>query len=265
MYAQYYSLLGLAPGATREEIRKAYRKLAKEYHPDKNSSENAHEQFIRIREAYEILLTGRIKTQPYFVPPDYKPYPKYSRYANNPNYKQRAEEFRKKREKEKEQSPFSPDALKVLSVVAHFFRWGIFLFAISLLIDFLIPPDIYYEQIKYSMQEITKFYNSPSATRWMITENFQVPVVHELFVEMYKYAPVEIHSSVIYSVVKKIKFEEEFFSPAYSIYKSFIIFPIALLISASVNFFSKSKDEELIYNAGFNILLTAIVIFIMVN
>lgn len=51
----YYSLLGLPRNATDEQIKKAYRRMAMEYHPDRNSSPGAHEQFKEINEAYEVL------------------------------------------------------------------------------------------------------------------------------------------------------------------------------------------------------------------
>jgi uncharacterized protein YecT (DUF1311 family) len=53
----YYSILGIRQGASDDEIRKAYRRKAMEYHPDRNKSENAQEMFIRITEAYEYLTS----------------------------------------------------------------------------------------------------------------------------------------------------------------------------------------------------------------
>jgi curved DNA-binding protein CbpA len=51
----YYEILGVAPDATPDEIRAAYRKLAKQYHPDVNSDPDAGERFIAVQQAYETL------------------------------------------------------------------------------------------------------------------------------------------------------------------------------------------------------------------
>lgn len=55
MAKDYYSLLGVPKSATAEEIKKAYRKLAVQYHPDKNKSKEAEDKFKEINQAYEVL------------------------------------------------------------------------------------------------------------------------------------------------------------------------------------------------------------------
>jgi molecular chaperone DnaJ len=56
MPKEYYATLGVHPEATQEEIKKAYRKLALEFHPDRNSGDKgAEERFKEIQEAYEVL------------------------------------------------------------------------------------------------------------------------------------------------------------------------------------------------------------------
>lgn len=53
----YYSILQLPPAASPPEIKKAYRKLAQQYHPDKNNNDAyAAMQFAEIKEAYEVLI-----------------------------------------------------------------------------------------------------------------------------------------------------------------------------------------------------------------
>ncbi len=55
MAKDYYKLLGVDKGAAKEDIKKAYKKLAKQYHPDVNKSPNATEKFKEINEAAAIL------------------------------------------------------------------------------------------------------------------------------------------------------------------------------------------------------------------
>jgi molecular chaperone DnaJ len=51
----YYEVLGVAKTATADELKKAYRKLAMQFHPDRNPSEDAAEKFKEINRAYEVL------------------------------------------------------------------------------------------------------------------------------------------------------------------------------------------------------------------
>ena len=51
----YYSLLGLPRNATDEQIKKAFRRMAMEHHPDRNANPEANERFKEINEAYEVL------------------------------------------------------------------------------------------------------------------------------------------------------------------------------------------------------------------
>ncbi len=51
----YYEVLGVSKDAKKEEIKKAYRKLVKKYHPDVNGGNDSEEKFKEVQEAYEIL------------------------------------------------------------------------------------------------------------------------------------------------------------------------------------------------------------------
>jgi molecular chaperone DnaJ len=51
----YYEVLGISNSASKDEIKKAYRKLSKKYHPDINKEPDADEKFKEVKEAYEVL------------------------------------------------------------------------------------------------------------------------------------------------------------------------------------------------------------------
>ena len=71
--ADYYSILGISKDAGAEDIKKAYRKLAVKYHPDKNAgNKEAEEKFKQINEAYEVLSDAEKKK-------------KYDKYGENWN------------------------------------------------------------------------------------------------------------------------------------------------------------------------------------
>lgn len=57
----YFEILGLPDNSSIDEIKKAYRKKARLYHPDINPSPNAKDQFISLTEAYEFLISNHEK------------------------------------------------------------------------------------------------------------------------------------------------------------------------------------------------------------
>jgi DnaJ-class molecular chaperone len=57
----YYEILGITKSASLDEVKKAYRKLALQWHPDRNKAANAHEKFKEINEAYAVLSDPKKK------------------------------------------------------------------------------------------------------------------------------------------------------------------------------------------------------------
>jgi curved DNA-binding protein len=54
-YRDYYEILGVTRGADADDVKRAYRKLARKFHPDVSKEKNAEEKFKEVQEAYEVL------------------------------------------------------------------------------------------------------------------------------------------------------------------------------------------------------------------
>jgi len=63
MKRDYYEILGIPRNASREQVKDAYRKLALQYHPDRNKSPDAEEKFKEISEAFAVLSDDEKRTQ----------------------------------------------------------------------------------------------------------------------------------------------------------------------------------------------------------
>lgn len=93
----YYKIMGVSPTATEQEIKTAYRKLARKYHPDLNKEADAESRFKEMGEAYEILRdsTKRKEYDHYLKNREFhehvqhaseSPHHSYSYYGNSPEF-----------------------------------------------------------------------------------------------------------------------------------------------------------------------------------
>ncbi|MFN5514639.1 MAG: DnaJ domain-containing protein, partial [Cyanobacteriota bacterium] len=63
MPGDYYDTLGVARDANKEDIKRAYRRLARKYHPDVNREPGAEEKFKEINRAYEVLSEDEMRAR----------------------------------------------------------------------------------------------------------------------------------------------------------------------------------------------------------
>ena len=132
----YYQTLGIPRQANTTEIKKAFRKLAIAFHPDRNPSKEAESFIKEIIEAYEVLddpaqrarydnlLTDSVPDSAKQAPPHRDP--RYRRRAPNPNYKSPQQEI-----------------MEMMQANMHyslFISWCAVLFSLLIVFDFFLPP-----------------------------------------------------------------------------------------------------------------------------
>ncbi|MDN5202966.1 J domain-containing protein [Fulvivirgaceae bacterium BMA10] len=132
MQNHYLAILELQPGATRQEIKAAYRRLSKKHHPDISQDPRAKERFIEINEAYKFLT-------------DVGPYPgnqtvSYDYNPQNDEYntwrrKAREHAWRMAKEAERRQNELIKSLLRTFNIVASI----IIIFNLLLSLDYLLP------------------------------------------------------------------------------------------------------------------------------
>ena len=133
---KYLELLNLQISANKDEIRKQFRKLAKEFHPDKNKAENATEIFQLIKEAYDFLMEDKV--EPKFIPTESNPAEEMKRMERIRKAKERLRERRIQEEKKLQESyrkitsGFQWKVFSIISILALFS-------SILLLIEPILP------------------------------------------------------------------------------------------------------------------------------
>ena len=83
--SKYHDILGIPKGATKQAVKRAFRKQAMKWHPDKNDSLEASDIFQKINEAYEYLAEGKVPIEHYSynTPKSYKStVSTYDKYKN---------------------------------------------------------------------------------------------------------------------------------------------------------------------------------------
>ncbi len=143
MVKNYYKILGLSSSATKSEIKVAYRKLAKKYHPDKNKSKQASQLFIEVNEAYAFLSNESSSFQSKNIVK--APQRKRSKYSEDELIK-RMEWARKyaQYKKVKEERVMELEYYKIHNSsrkkIINLINWVSISFAFLILMDFKILP-----------------------------------------------------------------------------------------------------------------------------
>jgi len=259
----YYQILQVHRGANSNEIKRAYRRLAIQYHPDKNPDVSAEHLFKEINEAYEVLgdpgkkisydLRENIPYQEVVVP-DARPH-------RDPAYRQRrppVKNYKSERQRLFEaMTPWLPIAEKV--------SYFAFIVTLFLAVDYFLPSERRFETI-VRVDAVTY----SRATEWLVIateagDQFELPMSSARY--FHEGDPITIESSRLLKLPIYIEGETQTVRIMKSIYGSFSFVPIALLLSSGYGILNRKRVDSM-FSAGlvtFLVLIVTTIIYLLIN
>ncbi len=260
-----YEVLGVSRGASAEEIRKAYRALAKKYHPDVNSSADAARMTAMINEAYDVL-TNTAKKDGYdpfsFTSPEAidDPVEVYKR-----EYK--ARKIKEAREKAQRKAKFE-------SGLYWFIRtpmYPIALFSLLVIVDYFLPSHVELDTPLYGYQRTYHGKYSSGVMSYMKTSRHELRVPDNLHIDYDYYAekklPLYIEFTPIFNSLKRIGVNYEKYAVVYdapsSIYR-FLFFPIPyILLFLCIVFIRKKEYSKARYSLSYMPVVIALILIVI--
>lgn len=250
----YYFILSLNIYASEAEVKRAYRKLAVQFHPDKNNSPEAEEIFKEVNEAYEVLgdpakkaiydqmLRGEEVVEEPVEPPRHR----------DPRYRHRP------------QPPTGPrrptHREEILAMMAENLRYALMvsrltlLFSVILIADYSLPP------VKTTTNVVTENQTRGSNFKLELRDGKSVSVSREAAKKLRRATQLTIYRSAWFSVPRMLEDERTHFRTSIdlSIYGSFIFWPVLLLLtSLAGTFYWKGVEFR------FNVAIVNVILFIL--
>jgi hypothetical protein len=262
----YYKILNIDRYATDRQIKKAYRKLALKYHPDKSKSAGSHVIFTEINEAYQVLSRKENKENYNYIY-DYEVLNK-RRVDSEKKYSTPMDWGRNIHKKTPYSEPVYARDDKSIDL-SPYIRSVRIVSILSFLFTFLVILDYFLPEIKYDQTIVGKSTTYKSTNTIIIeTEDFQFPLNFR-YSKMVRGGDIAIVSmSPIFGIQQKLNvtsgMDNYEFNPHYSIYNIFAFFLIILLITSYLGIYHKASNAELIFSAGVaNVFLSILVMYLI--
>jgi preprotein translocase subunit Sec63 len=189
----YYTILGVSPHSSKDEIKKAYRRLALKYHPDRNKTVEAQEKFKEIVEAYHYLYFQNQSSPSYY-------YYTFTENNTSKRYSQKIKNINQvKRQKIDKVTPYICSILKLIAKI------GIFL-SILLALDWSLPT---YKVSEIVIEKIPKSENHDYSE--IITDKLKnIQIFQKDYNKLFPDMSVEIEITPIFGIRKNMRYETVF-------------------------------------------------------
>lgn len=238
----YLEILELPPNATEKEIKTAYRRLSKKYHPDRNPQPEAEDKFIEITQAYDYLTSP----QPTYAEPTTYREPEVSEYER---WRQQARE--RVRQQKREEAAAKEALIRKLVGYFNFVAAAIFIFNILLATDYLLPKQRY-EQRSLRIEKVFEGSRYHETYRYddLHFEDFTLRINKGEFVMKESFERAEVIATRIFkkplAAILTEGGQTNRYEPAYGIYQFFgLTIPVMFLLLGLYQFFVKVPDQQL--------------------
>jgi len=244
----HYEILGVSVKATDLEIKQAYRRLVKMYHPDRNKSQEAAQRIAQINEAYDVLSDPQ-KRWAY----DNRLYSQFE-LPEDPREAARREYRAKKAREAKVAAAKNIAREKLILKIAGWVSLPLVVVAFIIILDDWLPVRTYKETAKVGWQERRgdKRRSHGQLVSFMETQHFEFPVPTEIHLTYDYYDNPEvitIEASPIFKKVKRLSMIRDgavtFWDDPYELYSSSIPWHYLLFLSA---FFTAVRKEYTLVN-----------------
>ncbi|MEQ8239102.1 MAG: DnaJ domain-containing protein [Cyclobacteriaceae bacterium] len=248
MQNRYLEILELQPGATEKEVKKAYRRLAKIYHPDLSKDPNAQQRFVEINEAYNFLTT--VGPSPHNETTNYSYNPEVSEYD-----RRRKEARAKARARAYEEIRMQQQMIKQMLQSFQYAAIVIIGFNIFLTIDWLLPKVEKEQKIVKSYTQNEGFSRRNGGNRGHVYNEIQfeankMRIIQNPEIRIAKQKVGLLESTIIFSIPISVTFQvngqPKHAIQAYSIYHIFgYMIPVIFLITFLYLKVMKTLDHKL--------------------
>jgi len=263
----YYAILQVRREANAAEIKRSYRRLAIQFHPDKNPEASAEHVIKEINEAYEVLSNPTQKTiyDERFSHPDIAETLKSetSPAHRDPAYRRKKPNVRYKSERERMfemMTYYFPVAMKIIYVAL-----GV---SLILMIDFLLPSSVS-EEVVISI-DIKRSYSRRNTTSWWVIHTDKknsIKLPYKFSDHFQQGTRITVFASPILNIAQKVETIQQAVEIRRSIYGSFLFAPVTLLLVSLFGIYFKNRIDYA-FNAGvvsFMILCLTLIIYLIIH
>lgn len=223
---QYYKILGLPVGSSIEVVKKRYRKLVLQFHPDRNPSPEAKQKFLEITQAYDII-TGKES-----IPQVKNPHTSASPHKAQPTQEERVKKARQ-RHKEQVYKEYVENE-KYFQSLTRGWKWRLIKFnavlgttiALLLIAEQLLPR--HFERDRIAQYEAIGNYYKSNEYKYIITANNVKLWSNGVNYQMaYKYPEIILERTWIFHNVKSFYSDQKVVYYKFPVYFSFgNLFPL---------------------------------------